>query len=66
MKTFMLVLLVIAAALAGDAMYLGFQKFFQARFPGLSIHVPMTMGHRFVFAGGKIADGAEAAPRPSR
>jgi L-ascorbate metabolism protein UlaG (beta-lactamase superfamily) len=35
-------------AQAGDAMYLGFKKAFQARFPGLSIHVPMKMGQKFV------------------
>jgi L-ascorbate metabolism protein UlaG (beta-lactamase superfamily) len=53
-------------ATAGDARYLDFQKFFQARFPGLDVRVPTTMGHRFVFAGRKIADGAEDAPFPSR
>jgi L-ascorbate metabolism protein UlaG (beta-lactamase superfamily) len=41
-------------AQAGDAMYLGFQKAFQAAFPGLAIHVPMTMGQKFVFADGKV------------
>jgi L-ascorbate metabolism protein UlaG (beta-lactamase superfamily) len=41
---------------AGDAMYLGFQKTFQAAFPGLSIHVPMTLGQKFVFENGKITD----------
>jgi len=39
---------------AGGAMYLDFQKSFQARFPGLSIHVPMIMGQKFVFENGKI------------
>ena len=43
-------------AQAGDAMYLGFQKAFQARFPSVPIHVPMKMGHRFVFEKGKIAN----------
>ena len=36
-------------AQAGDAMYLGFQKAFQARFPGLPIHVPMVLGQKFVY-----------------
>ena len=35
---------------AGDAMYLNFQKVFQAKYPGLSIHVPMKMGQKFVLA----------------
>lgn len=39
---------------AGGAMYLDFQKSFQAKFPGLSIHVPMEMGQKFVFADGKV------------
>jgi len=42
-------------AQAGDSRYLEFQKSFQARFPGLSIQVPMKMGQRFVFANGKVA-----------
>jgi len=41
-------------AQAGDAMYLGFQKAFQAEFPGLRIHVPMTIGQKFVFEKGKV------------
>jgi L-ascorbate metabolism protein UlaG (beta-lactamase superfamily) len=41
---------------AGDAMYLGFQKAFQARFPGLPIYVPMKMGHKFVFEKGTITN----------
>ena len=40
---------------AGSAMYLDFQKDFQARFPGLVINVPMKMGQRFDYAGGTIA-----------
>jgi L-ascorbate metabolism protein UlaG (beta-lactamase superfamily) len=43
-------------AQAGDAMYFGFQKAFQDNFPGLTIHVPMRMGHKFVFENGKIAE----------
>ena len=43
-------------AQAGDAMYRDFQKTFQAKFPGLHIHVPMTMGHKFVFDKGKAID----------
>jgi len=39
---------------AGDAMYLGFQKEFSARFPGLAIHVPMKIGQRFEFVKGRI------------
>ena len=38
---------------AGDPMYLGFQKAFQAAFPGLAIHVPMKMGQKFVSEKGK-------------
>jgi L-ascorbate metabolism protein UlaG (beta-lactamase superfamily) len=41
---------------AGDAMYRGFQKTFQAKFPGLPIHVPMAMGQKFVFDKGKVID----------
>lgn len=41
---------------AGDAMYLDFQKEFQARFPGLAVHVPMTMGQKFFYSAGKIAE----------
>jgi L-ascorbate metabolism protein UlaG (beta-lactamase superfamily) len=36
-------------AKAGDAMYLDFQKAFQAEFPGLTIRVPMTLGQKFVY-----------------
>ncbi|HSA94846.1 MAG TPA: MBL fold metallo-hydrolase [Acidobacteriota bacterium] len=36
---------------AGSAMYLDFQKDFQARFPGLVIHAPMRIGERFDYAG---------------
>jgi L-ascorbate metabolism protein UlaG (beta-lactamase superfamily) len=43
-------------AQAGDAMYLGFEKNFEARFPGLAIHVPMKMGQKFVFTKRKIMD----------
>ena len=43
-------------ATAGDAMYLEFQKAFQARFPGLRIYVPMKLGQKFVFENGKITD----------
>jgi len=38
-------------AQAGDAMYLDFQKAFQAKFPGLPIHVPMTLGQKFIIKG---------------
>ncbi len=41
---------------AGDAMYLEFQKIFQAKFPGLPIHVPMRMGQKFDFSDGKIVN----------
>ena len=41
---------------AGGAMYLDFQKSFQAQFPGLRIFVPMKMGQKFVFENGKIRD----------
>jgi L-ascorbate metabolism protein UlaG (beta-lactamase superfamily) len=43
-------------ARAGDAMYLDFRKTFRAAFPGLSIHVPMALGQKFTFAGGKIVE----------
>ncbi len=38
---------------AGDAMYLGFQKVFSSRFPGLSIHVPMKLGEKFEYVKGQ-------------
>jgi len=41
-------------AQAGDAMYFGFQKAFQAKFPGLQIHIPMKVGHKFVFENGQV------------
>ena len=41
---------------AGNPMYLGFQKAFQAAFPGLSIQVPMSMGQRFVYDKGGIVN----------
>lgn len=34
---------------AGDALYLDFQRVFQAEFPDLVIHVPTAMGQRFVY-----------------
>ncbi|HUT07525.1 MAG TPA: hypothetical protein VMY15_01650 [Candidatus Latescibacteria bacterium] len=43
-------------AQAGDSRYLEYQKFFQARFPGLSVHVPMKMGQKFVCANGKVTN----------
>ena len=43
-------------ARAGDARYLDFQKAFRAKFPGLPIHVPMSMGQRFVYANGRIEE----------
>ena len=39
---------------AGGAMYLDFQKSFQAKFSGLPIYIPMKMGQKFVFQDGKI------------
>ena len=36
-------------ARAGDAMYLDFRKSFEAQFPGLSVHVPMSLGQKFVY-----------------
>ncbi|MEN6311194.1 MAG: MBL fold metallo-hydrolase [Acidobacteriota bacterium] len=41
-------------AKAGDAMYLEFQKVFQAKFPGLRICVPTKLGQEFVFEEGRI------------
>ncbi len=41
---------------AGDAMYLGFQKAYQAEFPGLPIHVPMALGQKFVYDQGQKAE----------
>lgn len=41
-------------AVAGDAMYLGFQEAFQEKFPGLSIQVPMKMGQVFTFENGRV------------
>jgi len=43
-------------ARAGDVMYLGFQKTFQAEFPGLSIHVPMTLGQKFIYEKGRVVN----------
>jgi L-ascorbate metabolism protein UlaG (beta-lactamase superfamily) len=43
-------------AQAGDAMYLNFQKAFQAKFSGLPIHVPMRLGHKFVFERGRVTN----------
>ena len=43
-------------AQAGDAMYLDFQKTFQSKFPGVPIHVPMTMGQKFIFAEGRVGN----------
>jgi len=43
-------------AQAGDAMYLGFQKAFQDKFPGLPIYVPMKMGQKFIYANGRITN----------
>jgi L-ascorbate metabolism protein UlaG (beta-lactamase superfamily) len=43
-------------ARAGDAMYLDFQRSFEAKFPGLRIHVPMAMGQKFVYASGRIEE----------
>jgi len=43
-------------ARAGDAMYLDFQRSFEAKFPGLRIHVPMAMGQKFVYANGRIGE----------
>lgn len=41
---------------AGDPMYLGFQQAFQAKFPGLPIHVPMKMGQKLIFEKGKVRE----------
>jgi L-ascorbate metabolism protein UlaG (beta-lactamase superfamily) len=41
-------------AIAGDAMYLDFQKVFKNKFPELSIHLPMKIGQRFVYEKGRI------------
>ena len=48
---------------AGSAMYLDFQKDFQARFPGLRIHVPTKLGQRFDYPGGTLRkeDGVKPA-----
>jgi len=43
-------------AQSGDAIYFGFQKAFQAKFPGLPIHVPMKMGQLFIFDKGKVTN----------
>ncbi len=43
-------------ARAGDAMYLDFQRTFEANFPGLRVHVPMAMGQKFVYANGRIGE----------
>jgi len=38
----------------GDAMDLGFQKAFQAKFPGLPIRIPMKRRQKFLLANGCI------------
>ena len=43
-------------ARAGDARYVGFREAFRVNFPGLAIHVPMSMGQRFVYADGRIEE----------
>ncbi len=43
-------------AKAGDAMYRGFQKTFQAEFPGLRIHVPKRLGQKFVYEKGLVRE----------
>jgi L-ascorbate metabolism protein UlaG (beta-lactamase superfamily) len=43
-------------ATAGDAMYLDFRKVFKAKFPTLRIHVPMTLGQKFVFENGRVIE----------
>jgi L-ascorbate metabolism protein UlaG (beta-lactamase superfamily) len=43
-------------AQAGDDRYLAFQKDFQAKFPGLPIHVPMRMGQKFIFEKGRMVN----------
>jgi L-ascorbate metabolism protein UlaG (beta-lactamase superfamily) len=51
-------------AQAGDAMYLDFQKAFQAKFPGLAIFVPAAMGQKWVFAQGAADEEAIRALVP--
>ncbi len=41
-------------ASAGDAMYLDFRRTFEAKFPGLPIHVPTAMGQKWAYANGRI------------
>jgi len=43
-------------ARAGDAMYLDFERTFEAKFPGLRVHVPIAMGQKFVYANGRIGE----------
>lgn len=43
-------------ARAGDARYVGFREAFRAKFPGLPIHVPLSMGQKFVYADGRIEE----------
>ena len=43
-------------ATAGDAMYLDFQKTFQAKFPGLHILVPTRLGQKFIYEKGRVAE----------
>ncbi|NTV80359.1 MAG: hypothetical protein HGA24_02935 [Candidatus Aminicenantes bacterium] len=51
-------------AQAGDAMYLDFQKAFQAKFPRLAIFVPAAMGQKWVFAQGAADEEAIRALVP--
>ena len=43
-------------ARAGDAMYLDFQKTFEAKFPGLPVRIPMRMGQKFGYTNGRIGE----------
>lgn len=43
-------------ARAGDARYVGFREAFRTKFPGLPIHVPLSMGQKFVYANGRIEE----------
>lgn len=43
-------------ARAGDARYVDFREAFRTKFPGLPIHVPLSMGQKFVYADGRIEE----------
>lgn len=46
--------------------YFAYQKAVQAQFPGVHVHVPTTMGERFVFSKGRIVSSSGGAPATTK